>query len=263
MTYGLSFENKSMQYSILTWASSFDCQWVSPTSRVIQHFKFKEMFLQNMLRDLQQNNISECALFALLFAILASFHEVRNDGVREFVGNNEELRFHQTAFLRILKTLNTDKTQIVNRPLQYLYNYALSLIRLWASESADASLNYDMHLAAEGTPMPVSVKDRRATFALPAQFWLRERSPAPWQALEWSLSDDVRALHSCFQLMLVSNPEYQVEKIYNVKVATSIAYLRRKVADMRSLPAVSRIFQYVLFTYEYSTNSRSQHLKNQ
>jgi hypothetical protein len=192
----------------------------------------------------RDDTISECHLFAILFAVLTSFHELHGENIRQFNGNNPELRYHQHAFFNVLKVLNA-RPRISQGRLQYLYHYAVSLIRLWSSEGSEAELNYKMHRAAEAIQLPVRVPDPRVAFALPAQFWIGRNDRPNWQGLEWSLSDDVRALHSCFQIMLLSNPGFEVERVYNHQIAHSIKYLREKVADMKRLPAVNGIFQLV------------------
>ena len=243
--YGDIFQNQALLYSVMAWATSFDCQGVTHVERLDDHYHYKQRMYQVVRSDIaSENNISECHFFAILFAILTSFHELRGENIRQFNGNNPELRYHQHAFFNVLKVLNA-RAQVYQGPLQYLYHYAVSLIRLWSSEGSEADLNYKMHRAAEEIPLPSVVPDLRATFALPAQFWLRQNQAPNWQGVEWSLSDDVRALHSCFQVMLVSNPDFEVEKVYNHQIAHSIQYLREKVSDMKRLPAVNGIFQSV------------------
>jgi hypothetical protein len=103
-----------------------------------------------------------------------------------------------------------------------------------------------MHLLAESTPLPASVPDARTTFALPAKYWLNTGGTPTWQGLEWSMSDDIRALFSCFQTMLMVNRDDRQYSVYAKPVDASLRTLRQKIIDMQKLPCVRDIFDFVL-----------------
>lgn len=237
--YGIVFADDALLYSVLAWASSFECRFEGSGKRLNDHLTYKAKFQSSLRLAIRRDEITDSHFFAALFAVLTSFHEISASGertLREFKADNDELKAHQQGLLQILRRLRSR-----HGPLQYLYNYALSLVRLWASESAVANINYDMHLVAEETPLPMTVTDPRATFALPARFWLDTGGTPTWQGLEWSMSDDIRALFSCFQMMLNgSDPNH------------SIRTLRQKITDMQRLPCVSAIFSFVPTSFSCS-----------
>jgi len=251
--YGFTFSDPTLLFSILAWGSSFNLMYVHPMHRISDHERYKSKFRQALVKAAQDNTSSEPHFFAALFAVLTSFHEIKPENaertLREFNGVNAELRTYQLILLILLKKLNekeAKKQDPHTRRLQHLYNYVLSLVRLWASESATAAINYDMHLVAEKIPMPTGVVDKRATYALPAQFWLRQDLTPDWQGLEWSLSDDIRALFSCFQKMLTLNREEQDEDSpANQLLAASIKTLRKKAIRMQKLPCTQHVLQRV------------------
>jgi hypothetical protein len=249
--YGMVFADPTLMYSILAWGSSFDCRFVAPRQRLRDHWTYKSIFLSNLGQAIVRDEINECHFFAVLFAVLTSFYRISDNAersLREFDLDNEELTFHQKGLLRILQKLGEQRSQRVspmNQPLQYLYNYALSLVRLWASEGSAASINYEMHLLAENTALPVSVPDARATFALPAKYWLSTGGTPTWQGLEWSISDDIRALFSCFQTILMLNQDDRQYSVYTKPLEASICALRQKIVDMQKLPCVRDIFDFV------------------
>src|SRR5438270_118316 len=72
--YGLTFKDKTLHYSVLAWATKpredFYTAW--PVSQQVDHYTYKSLFYQDLRTAIRQNSISECHLFALLFAILAT-----------------------------------------------------------------------------------------------------------------------------------------------------------------------------------------------
>jgi hypothetical protein len=238
--YGIVFVDDALLYSVLAWASSFECRFEGSGKRLNDHLTYKAKFQASLRSAIRRDEITESHFFAALFAVLTSFHEISANGertLREFKADNDELKAHQQGLLQILRRLGR------HGPLQSLYNYALSLVRLWASESAVANINYEMHVVAEETPLPMTVTDPRATFALPARFWLDTGGTPTWQGLEWSMSDDIRALFSCFQMMLNGSDQLDY----------SIRALRQKITDMQRLPCVSAIFSYVHTSFSSSS----------
>jgi hypothetical protein len=267
-TYGFTFGDETLLYSILAWQSSFNLRYTSSRDRVGDHLRYKKRFHQALIKSAQENTASEPHFFGALFAVLSGFHEIRDEDAvlttRKFNGENGELRTFQLIMLLILKKLNEMEAfeqEPGSRKLQFLYNYVLSLVRLWASESATAAINYDMHIVSEKIPMPKGqVNDKRATYALPAQYFLRLGLTPDWQGIEWSLSDDIRALFSCFQKMLTLNRDEQAEDSpANELLKTSLKVLRAKVLKMQELPAIQNVLQRVVFltTYGLTSDTRS------
>ena len=253
--YGLTFNDETLLYSILAWQSSFNFESISPRQRVADHEGYKNKFKMALVKSVSQGSASEPHFFAALFAVLTSFHEIKGENaertLREFNGENPELRTFQQIMLVLLKKLNEMEAiheSPESRKLQFLYNYVLSLVRLWASESATAAINYDMHIVTEKIPMPKDANfDWRARYTLPAQYFLRHDLTPDWQGIEMSLSDDIRALFSCFQKMLSLNREEQEENSpANSLLKTSLKVLRSKALKMQELPAIQAVMKRVI-----------------
>lgn len=248
-TYGAVFTDKPLLYAVMAWASSFDTNQIELAARLRDHRELRAQLKRAIGEAVREGEISESLLFASFFAILTHFHEVKDDNVREFSSDNPDLTLYLQVFLGFLRKLNLDRALNLNSTpshLQYLYNYVLSLIRLWASEGTEPHLNYLLTLAAENIPIPDNVPDNRATFALPARFWLNKSGSLNWQGLEWSVSDDIRALHSCFQMMINLDPTKKTYTSYSSQIAGSLGHLAQKVTDMRKLGSVAEIFRMVL-----------------
>ena len=255
--YSFTFSDPTLLYAILAWGSSFNWKFSFPRQRVGDHEVYKNKFRIGLIKAANEGSTSEAHFFAALFAVLTSFHRLKNEDeyqtLREFNAENEELRVYQSILLTLLKKLNEQEANKENpqgRKLQHLYNYVLSLVRLWASESATAAINYDMHLVSEKIPMPTRVVDKRATYALPAQFWLRLGQAPDWQGLEWSVSDDIRALFACFQKMLTLNrQEQEKDSPANQLLQRSIKVLQTKAIKMQQLNCtqhvLTRVFKFV------------------
>jgi hypothetical protein len=282
--YGNVTSDRTLLYSILAWGSSFNWNYTNPWKRIGDHEYYKTKFRTSLAKASAEGTISELHFFAVFFAVLDSFHEIKEHNaertLRDFTGSNEELRNYQLLLLIILKRLNeqeaerrrldeleaerrrlngheteqerefyeqeTETRESNARRLQHLYNYALSLVRLWSSNTTNADITYDMHLVTEKTPMPKQIVDVRSTFALPAQFWLRQGGDPSWQGVEMSLSDDIRALFACFQKMLLLNRAEQADDSpANGLLSKSIEILGLKALKMQELPSVKKVLQRV------------------
>lgn len=142
--YGVTFANKTLLYSALVFSSQ---RFQGGTVEILTLIS---KFNESLLNALQQNNISECHLFALLLFIpnatffwdMMSYHHCYMQGCIE-----------------ILKFLCKKSQGSTVGSLDYLYHFGYSILVEYQSCNKSTSLPYDLLQVAESLPTLNSLSD--------------------------------------------------------------------------------------------------------
>ena len=234
--YGFVLADKTLHYSVMLLRKKVNMDRVD-------YCHFKSHFHRCMINVIRRNEISECHLFALYFAMVSCLNESQET-------NYSELRAHQHGFVQILKKLISKKS--VSRdssPLRYLFAFVLSCVCRMSSyweerEDISTNLDYEMQLLAENISIPENVSDLRLNGQVAALYWRWGGMPN-WLGLEFSVRDDIRGLYGCFRKIFNSSKDQKHGDITIRQVAHSLWSIRQKSTEMQNLPCVSNLIHLV------------------
>lgn len=249
--YGLTFSNTCLLYGALVHScqSYYRQSTKLPplfskglTCRDQIYYAFVSQFQTTLMMAIQKDEITECHLFAIMLAI-AIPHD------REF-----EMT-HTRGFMAVLRSLSTKrrnpKTAILSaRRMTYLYNYTLSLVRLWnydrgLGESECHPLLWEMHLLNEDLSIPMIVPDIRATVGLPARYWHQSGGDPCWIALVLNLSQEKATLFICFQRMYHPHSFCDNNQDAPRRVIKSLASVTQRLHEVFNLLSVQKLLRCV------------------
>ena len=240
--YGLIFTDKTLLYSVMAEYVVTTPEPERLPQRMMDYYHFKSIFHRNLMVKIRRNEILETHLFAILFAIVGCINEPEK--------SDSELRVHHRGFLEILKLLTSQQSRPKVRaasPLQYLYKHVLSLVwrmsSCWEEDDYIVSVDYQTYQLTEILPVPETILDPRTTLGLPPCYW-KYRGPPTWEALTYSLHDNIRALYGCFQTSFRTTKERS--RVARTGVNIIVCTIRTRLSDMRKLSSVDKALQQVI-----------------
>lgn len=241
--YGFVFADKTLLYSVMADYVLTAPDSIVSSNRLVDYVHFKSRFQGSLVAVINRKEVSECHLFAVLFAIFTCINEPTR--------NYSELRSHQRGFLRILKILISQQSRNDlpdASPLRHLYPYVLSYVRRmssnWKAEDTMPCLDYEMHVLAHSITTLSSASDLQVTCGIPLQFWNSDGRPS-WQGLTYSVYDDIRSLYGCFRTVFSTNKEQPISDLTTSQVIYTIHHIQRKIKVMQNLESVFKVFHMV------------------
>jgi hypothetical protein len=245
--YGLTFNDKTLLYGVVlsAVAGSFRSPGQHPLARV-HYLTYKSLFHNSLMNGIKANQISECQLFGLFFAICG--------GTVDRDTSLADVRVYQQGLVEVMQVLRrqTHPGASQKSSLSHLYYYMFSYVRRISDESdvvlEDAVTSsvfaapYQLYRVAESIPLPLNIPDLRATAGLPISFWL-ERGVGYLNGLQllWAVWNDIQALRGA--LLLILCPTGQ--NVYFREVSHILRLVSNNITDIQSLPCVADLFQEV------------------
>jgi hypothetical protein len=234
--YGFTFSaNKTLLYSLI----AFSHYHMHRCKRDFDFFTLVSRFQRSLIVAIDKHDISDGHLFAIFFAL-------------ETQGGDHYHRFaHQRGFIEVLKKLTQDEGDHDKSLLFHLYPFILSYVRRmdhyynFDDRSHERlQLRYEMHTIAQNLPMPAIVLDTRTTVGLPLRFWRNKDLHPNWDALTFSLWDDMASLMVCFQQLFCIDASLQ-ENGTRTHAATSIQSIIQNFESMLRWPHVVEVLNGV------------------
>ena len=223
-----TFDDEALLYSILAWDAARD-----RSASVTELDQYCYRFQKHLRHAMQRDAVVELHLFAVIFAVMG----VRNQD------SQGTLAVHLKGMVGMLHHFNSPRFQGEFR-LRYLHHYAVSWSRGYGPTAVCGNA-YEIHVAAQMIPVPLTLPDPRIAVGPSVQAWGTERD-IPDEAILWSMWDEHQGLYGCFEKLL----EWEIQKGDRSdsdfsNIAALIRSIRSNAERLKMHPRISTILERV------------------